>query len=237
MTDEKYVFIQDSKEKKITARSARNMRTHNGKGGSVKFPSDFLSRKELKAMSGECIKYASLKKPMTYEEFKALPDDLKVQYITSIRTKFGAPDKYIAEMLGCSCRTLAMILVDIKCNLGKGSGNSKRKWEQQKFTAWRLGADMEASVAPVVESCEPVEAGNCDETVCECGCECHVNEPVEVHVEPKTYIIPNNGTMNFIGNVDDILTTVSKLLGSANVSMTVSWHCIEKTEVCESEVV
>ena len=44
MTDEKYTYIQDVRDKKVTARSARSKRTHNGKGGSVKFPSDYMTQ-------------------------------------------------------------------------------------------------------------------------------------------------------------------------------------------------
>lgn len=45
MNDEKYVFITDCAEKKRTARGIHNKRTHNGKGGKVLFPSDYLTRK------------------------------------------------------------------------------------------------------------------------------------------------------------------------------------------------
>lgn len=45
MKDETYSYISDVKEKGITARSARNRRTHTGKGGKVRFPSDSLSKK------------------------------------------------------------------------------------------------------------------------------------------------------------------------------------------------
>lgn len=47
MTDEKYEFLQDCRDKKITARSARSTRTHCGKGGAVKFPSDYMSKRRF----------------------------------------------------------------------------------------------------------------------------------------------------------------------------------------------
>lgn len=43
MKDETYVFISDVKEKGSVARSARNARSHCGKGGRVRLPSDNLS--------------------------------------------------------------------------------------------------------------------------------------------------------------------------------------------------
>ena len=80
MKDETYAFISDVKDKKITARSARHTRTHCGKGGRVRFPSDNLSKKELQKMNGEC-KSFRLNDPMVWKEFKSMPDDLKITYI------------------------------------------------------------------------------------------------------------------------------------------------------------
>ena len=84
MKDETYVFIQDVKEKKTTARSARHTRTHCGRGGRVRLPSDNLSKKELMKMSGECKSYR-LNSPMSWDEFKAMPDDIKITYIKLLR--------------------------------------------------------------------------------------------------------------------------------------------------------
>ena len=53
MTDEKYTFVTDVAEKKRIARGSFNKRTHNGKGGKVRFPSDYLSNKERNKMNGE----------------------------------------------------------------------------------------------------------------------------------------------------------------------------------------
>jgi hypothetical protein len=50
MTDEKYVLLTDTREKKNVARSAGKRRTHNGKGGRVRLPSDHLTKKELKGV-------------------------------------------------------------------------------------------------------------------------------------------------------------------------------------------
>ena len=47
MKDEEYLFRQDSRDKALTARSARHKRTHCGKGGRVKLPSDYMTKKEL----------------------------------------------------------------------------------------------------------------------------------------------------------------------------------------------
>lgn len=57
MTDEKFVFTSDVADKKRTARGAHNKKAHAGKGGKVKFPADYMTKKELTAMSGEVKSY------------------------------------------------------------------------------------------------------------------------------------------------------------------------------------
>lgn len=106
MKDEEYLFRLDSKEKAITARSAHNTRSHCGKGGRVKLPSDYMTKKELNAMNGECETYR-LNEPMKWDEWKRLPNDLRIDYIKLIRQKFNAPDTEIAKMLGCHKVSLA----------------------------------------------------------------------------------------------------------------------------------
>lgn len=225
MNDVERVFIQDSREKKITARSARNMRTHNGKGGSIKFPSDYLSRKDLKAMSGECIEYKSLKKPMSWDEFKELPDDLKVEYINSIRKRFGVPDKYIAEMFGVSAHTVQLYFQDLKCNLGRGSGHGNRKWDKDRFLAWRTGADENL----VSESQEPIDDEDIVDSVVEDVTE---DVPDTVAIAKPTNIVPvrpTSGRMNFDCTVTEAMDVILNLLGNSHVRLSVEWDVIQDT--------
>ena len=41
-----------------------------------------------------------LNEPMSWKEFKAMPDDIKRLYITILRQKFNVPDKHICRMMG-----------------------------------------------------------------------------------------------------------------------------------------
>ena len=234
MNDYEWDFVKDSMDKKNVARSARSTRTHCGKGGAVKFPSDYLTKKELKAMSGEVIKYASLKKPMSWNEFKELPDDLKKEYISYIRAQFGTPDKYIAEMMGISQYTLCIYFKDLKLGQGSASGGSNRKWKREEFLAWSSGADLEAEVAPVpkeviepeeiptelpVETVEepeiPAESSSLSDTEAQCSsCE-------------KVCAIPADGRLSFDCNADDALNTLRLLLRNNKVVLTVSWTVVE----------
>lgn len=135
MKDEEFVFRADSRDKAITARSAKSKKT---KGGRVRLPSDNLSKKELQKMNGECKSYR-LNDPMTRKEFQSMPDDLKAVYIKAIRNKYGVPDLYLGKALGFSQQGFAHIIKRLGLGMGKTSG--KGKWDKDGFYAWWHGVD------------------------------------------------------------------------------------------------
>lgn len=139
MKDETYSFISDVKDKKITARSARHMRTHCGKGGRVRLPSDNLSKKELQKMNGECKSYR-LNSPMAWNEFKAMPDDIKITYIKLLREKFDVPDCELYKMFGTNKDALSRYLKALGLRVPRK--NSKREWKKEEWFAWVNGVDM-----------------------------------------------------------------------------------------------
>ena len=133
MTDEKYTFITDVAEKKRTARGAFNKRTHNGKGGKVRFPSDYLSNKERNKMNGKVREYR-MNSPITYSEFKKYPDDLKKKYIQRLRDMFDVSDTDIAAMMGVKAKTLNAALIKIDASGGR---RGKRKADYVAFEKWK----------------------------------------------------------------------------------------------------
>ena len=133
MTDEKYTFITDVAEKKRTARGAFNKRTHNGKGGKVRFPSDYLSNKERNKMNGEIREYR-MNSPITYAEFKKYPDDLKKKYVKRLRDMFDVSDTDIAAMMGVKAKTLNAALIKIDA---RGGRRGKRKADYVAFENWK----------------------------------------------------------------------------------------------------
>jgi hypothetical protein len=139
MKDETYSFISDVKDKKITARSAKHMRTHCGKGGRVRLPSDNLSKKELQKMNGECKSYR-LNSPMAWNEFKAMPDDIKITYIKLLREKFDVPDCEIYKMFGTNKDALSRYFKALGLRVPRK--NSKREWKKEEWFAWVNGVDM-----------------------------------------------------------------------------------------------
>lgn len=127
MPDEQYVMISDSIEKKKIAHSSHNRKTHCGKGGRVKFPSDYLSKKELKAMNGE-VKSYNLNKPMTWEEFRSMPQDLQIMYIKKLRNEFGVPDSILGKAMGICRSSFSKAMRDLNLSIGKGAGATGRQW-------------------------------------------------------------------------------------------------------------
>lgn len=127
MPDEQYVMISDSIEKKKIAHSSHNRKTHCGKGGRVKFPSDYLSKKELKAMNGD-VKSYSLNKPMIWEEFRSMPQDLQIMYIKKLRNEFGVPDSVLCKAMGICRSSFSKAMKDLNLSLGKSAGATGRQW-------------------------------------------------------------------------------------------------------------
>lgn len=154
MTDEKYTFATDIADKKRTARGIYNKRTHCGKGGTVRFPSDSLTRKEKEALNGE-VKAYRLNDPMTWKEFKALPDDLQAVYVKGLRNRFDVSDVKIGEMMGISQNAVSTHFRKHGLALGKGSGNG-RKFKQEDWIRWCNGikADRVEEDTP-----DPVDGG------------------------------------------------------------------------------
>lgn len=232
MTDEKYTFIEDVREKKKTATGAYHKRTHCGKGGAIRFPSDFKTKKELNAMNGE-VKSYKLNDPMSWAEFKAMPDDIKITYITALRKKYNVSDTKIAAMLGVNQHSLT----DMTARLGIRSGRAGRaKWDEDGWYAWvngvKLEAKEEAEEVPVIE--EKLE--KCDEEVLEEAEKCDVAEnsagsgfvfrfdkegvTIAKEVQPA---IPGWGQMELEGTVAECAKTLRMLLADSRVKLTVSW--------------
>lgn len=223
MNDEKYLFISDVRDKSRTARGYHNKRHHAGKAGACKLPSDYLTKKEREKMNGETTTYR-INEPMTWAEFKALPDDLKVLYIGWIQEKFGASDSAIAEMFGVHRTSLSCLLRTL--GVRPIGGGPHRRWDKEGFAVW-------AGIAEKAEA-EPETAD--DDNAC--GRPVPLNELIQEvkkapilpvvaeRKEPAIELIPTAGWMNFEGPADQALRAIGNVLGNANIRLHVSWNPI-----------
>ena len=229
MKDETYLFIQDVKEKGSTARSARNRRTHNGKGGRVKLPSDNLSRKELQKMNGD-VKTYRLNEPMTLEEFKSMPDDIKVTYVKLLRERFDVPDYKIGEMMGANKDQIWLMFKKLGLN---GTSKKKRKdWNSEGWCAFVNGVPVPVTDPVEVDEDTPEKCPeNLDDIKAEGNFFCEPVHAPEIPALPinwgKKKAIPASGNMTFVGSAEAALNAVSSLLGGADVHITITW------EVCD----
>lgn len=205
MTDERFVFIEDCKDKKRTARGAFNKRTHCGKGGAIMFPSDYLTEKEKKAMNGECKSYR-LNDPMKWKEFKYMPQDLQRTYITGLRDAFGAHNKAIFSMLGISDAAGSKYFSKIGLALGKGK--TPGKFKEEAWTRWMNGEEEIVFDTP-------------DESEIQQYIENDIAMTDELAKKIKPLL--SRGELSLEGMSYDIMEYVLGIVGNKNVEMTISW--------------
>lgn len=128
-------FDYDALQKKRLARSDRCRKRSTRK---CTLPSDYLTPTERKRRNGEMKTY-NLSKPMTYAEFLAMPDDLQAQYLRSLRWRFGASDKRIAEMMGVSHPVIKKHRDRLGIRIAPGTRLPQTKLNKEEWTAWVAG--------------------------------------------------------------------------------------------------
>ena len=101
-------FDYDVMQKKSIARGAAH-RKRGAKSKKCTLPHDNLTKKELKALSGEVTTY-KIHERLTWAKFKELPDDLAAEHIKYLVDTFGANIHYIAVALGVSDFTVSQYL-------------------------------------------------------------------------------------------------------------------------------
>lgn len=209
MNDEKYVYIQDVREKKITARSARGKRTHNGSRGGVKLPSDYMTEKEKKAMSGE-VKTYRLNEPMSWDEFKGMPTDIQISYIKLLKEKYGVCNTAISKMLG--------VCHDMVTNHMKSKGYDISAIEHGKFDkeGWLAFISGVPNIVKTKE--EPVEEVPVKITGA-------VAQAIEKTADEEI-VRPCSGDLFFVGTADSVLDSVKHILGKGNMKIAISWEVV-----------
>lgn len=232
MKDEEYLFASDSRDKKITARSAGKRRTHNGKRGAVRFPSDNLTKKEREAMNGECRSYR-LNDPMKWAEFKSMPDDLKATYIRLLRERFNVPDSRIAQMMGVHKVTFS----NLARTIGAARGSSRSgtmHWKEDEWVLWCNGMPVEKGTAAEEAETEPVapceSAEESREPAAVNGAD-RADAPQEPAREEKGTPVPGSGNLGFVCPAEDALRAVAVLLGGTRVRISIAWETAEEDHV------
>jgi len=134
MTDERYVFIQDVKEKKGIARSAAHKK--NGcKSTRCTLPSDYLTKKEREKMNGE-VKSWNMNKFYSWEEFKNMPVDIQEAYISTLVQKYKVGLATIAnKVFGITPSYVYKVIVDAGFDKRIAFPRKTKKADEERFVA------------------------------------------------------------------------------------------------------
>lgn len=180
-------------------------------------------------MNGEC-KSFRLNDPMTWAEFKSMPDDLKITYIKLLQKKFNVPFVHIGNMLGCTQRTISCEIIRLGLSEGKAAKGRSKKWDREGFYAWANG--LKCLPTPVME--EPTQEET-EETETYVEDDLPFEEPVPIQADNFTPSLgipivatPINGSMQFKCPADQALNTLAQLLGKTNCAISVMWRVIEE---------
>lgn len=154
MNDAEYLFRQTSKERAVVARGDKHKKRQGGR--YVRLPSDHLTRKEREALNGKILTFDP-KKFYSWEEFKALPDDLQLRYVNSIINRYEVGVSTVSKVVFGKSETALheyMKRKDLAQYVTKtstgGVGGTKRRLA--------LIAAMEAARNPAANAETPAEA-------------------------------------------------------------------------------
>lgn len=208
-------FDYDVAQKKRIARGA-----YHKKGGSrskkCTLPGDYLTPAEKKKLSTTLVD-VNLKKPMSYEQFKALPTDVKREYLTFLRDECGGTLQTVVEMLDVSrqsyCSYIRRDEPTLKGIFPKGRSSIEAIEEREKkWTQWlNQGAEAERTVwcktyTPRKET--PAEPDDFDE---------EDDDSPEEKTPPITTICEMSFRMVGLNSVQDICDAVRKYIGDREV--------------------
>ena len=93
-------FDYDAMQKKRIARGAAHMK-RGSKSKKCTLPSDYLTAAQKRRLNGPVSTY-KLDEPMSWESFKAMPEDLQKKYILNLQETYQTNDKMIAKLFGKS---------------------------------------------------------------------------------------------------------------------------------------
>lgn len=148
--------------------------------------------------------------PMSWAEFKALPDDLKRQYIRSLRDRFNVNAVKLAEMFGVNDYYLRSFLRD----LGLGEKTHRNMSEAQVIAweaFWKDGVKAMSAELETPEECEEEEV---------------VIELPKAEEKKNAGCAINSGTVVFKGKAPDIAIALMKFLGDNEYTISVAFSAV-----------
>lgn len=120
-------FEREIQEKRRIAAGARHKK-HRGRGCSL--PSDCLTPSQLRRLSGSVVTYR-LDEPMRYEEVMALPEDLRREYVVSLRDNYQINAAMLAQMLFVAEEQAAALMRSLGVSQAaeQSAGEAAARWK------------------------------------------------------------------------------------------------------------
>lgn len=100
----------------------------NRKRGGCSLPSDTLTEKQRKEKNGE-VKSYNITRPMPWDEFKKMPEDLKREFFRNMQS-FGGTAKWLAEEMGASAQTIIAYAERVGAPFRRG-GRNAGMWQRK----------------------------------------------------------------------------------------------------------
>lgn len=133
MTDVEYILREDARSKKSSGRGVYS-RKRGSKSKSCSLPSDRLTEKQKKELSGE-VKTYNLSVRLSYAEFKQMPPDLMSEYVNRLVSTYGANFSDIAQSMGITRETLG-VFRDSHPVFPKFKPGGRSAWAKSTASEW-----------------------------------------------------------------------------------------------------
>lgn len=133
MTDVEFILREDARDKKSSGRGVY-ARKRGSRSKSCSLPSDRLTEKQKKELSGE-VKTYNLSTRLSFAEFKQLPPDLMTEYVNRLVNTYGANFNDIAKSMGITRETLA-VFRDAHPVFPKFKPGGRSAWAKPTSTEW-----------------------------------------------------------------------------------------------------
>lgn len=155
MTDERYVYTQDQRDRKRTASGAR-AKVSGSRSKRCTLPSDNLTAAQKRKLNGQP-ESVNLNRPMTYLELKQLTPTLQFLYLGHLVTVHMARRVDLLAMLGIATATLFNLEKKLP---GKMEYKRRSKSPASEWMAFLANAQpaQEATQAPEAETQAPAPA-------------------------------------------------------------------------------
>ena len=198
-------FDYDAMQKKRIARGASHMK-HNRKGCSL--PSDYLTATQKRRLNGPVSTY-KLDEPMSWESFKAMPEDLQKKYILNLQETYQANNDMLGKMFGVT----GVSVCKMRHALGIGAmGQSKMTRDEVtvRDAKWDAFCNGVVGGKPGEVEDEEAEESHNEIEEFESSDDC-AEEPEQIEIEemkpieePIDILIPDRVSVSFTIDAEDI---------------------------------